>query len=84
MDKYISINKLEEKILLNKKIMVLAIFFVSLLAISAVSAADNATSDVVGVEKTTDEVVSVENDENGNILKKTNEENNTLKQANKT
>ena len=50
--------------------MVLAIFFVSLLAISAVSAADNATSDVVGVEKTTDEVVSVENDENGNILKK--------------
>ena len=70
MDKYISINKLEEKILLNKKIMVLAIFFVSLLAISAVSAADNATSDVVGVEKTTDEVVSVENDENGNILKK--------------
>ena len=64
--------------------MILAIFFVSLLAISAVSAADNATSDVVGVEKTTDEVVSVENDENGNILKKTNEENNALTQANNT
>ena len=40
--------------------MMLAIFLVSLLAISAVSAADNATSDVVSVEKTTDEVVSVE------------------------
>ena len=58
--------------------MVLAIFFVSLLAISAVSAADNVTGDVVSVEETTvdvvkettDEVVSVENDENGNILKK--------------
>ena len=58
--------------------MVLAIFFVSLLAISAVSAADNVTEDVVSVEETTvdvvkettDEVVSVENDENGNILKK--------------
>ena len=63
--------------MLNKKIMVLAIFFVSLLAISAVSAADNVTEDVVSVEETTvdvvkettDEVVSVENDENGNILK---------------
>ena len=45
-----------------KKIMMLAILLVSLLAISAVSAADNVTSDVVGVEETTDEVVSVEND----------------------
>ena len=39
--------------------MILAIFLVSLLAVSAVSAADNATEDIVGVEKTTDEVVSV-------------------------
>ena len=53
-----------------KKIIVLAIFLVSLLAVSTVSAADNATSDVVSVEETTvdivketaDEVVSVEND----------------------
>ena len=50
--------------------MMLAILLVSLLAISAVNAADNATSDVVSVEETTvdvvkettDEVVSVEND----------------------
>ena len=40
--------------------MILAIFFVSLLAVSAVSAADNVTNDVVGVEETTDDVVSVE------------------------
>ncbi len=53
---------MEEKVLLNKKIMMLAILLVSLLAISAVSAVDNTTSDVVGVEETTDEVVSVEND----------------------
>ena len=43
-----------------KKLMILAIFLVSLLAISAVNAADNATSDVVSVEETTDKVVSVE------------------------
>ena len=73
---------MEENILLNKKIMILTVILVSLFVVSAVSAADNATSDVVGVEKTTDEVVSVENDENGNILKKTSEENNTLTQAN--
>jgi len=42
-----------------KKIMLLAIFLVSLLAVSAVSAADNATDDVVSVKKTTDEVVGV-------------------------
>ena len=40
--------------------MILAIFFVSLLAVSVVSAADNATDDVVSVEKATDDVVSVE------------------------
>lgn len=39
-----------------KKIIVLAIFLVSLLAVSAVSATDNATSDVVSVEETTFDV----------------------------
>ena len=42
--------------------MMLAILIVSLLAVSAVSAADNSTSDVVSVEETTDDVVSVEMD----------------------
>ena len=37
--------------MLNKKIMILVIFLVSLLAVSAVSAADNVTSDVVSVEE---------------------------------
>ena len=41
-----------------KKIMLLAIFLVSLLAVSAVSAADNDTSDVVSVDETTDDFVS--------------------------
>ena len=50
-----------EEIMKFKKIMMLAIFLVSLLAISAVSAADNATSDVVSVENNvTGDVVSVE------------------------
>ena len=40
----------EEKVLKYKKIMLMAIFFVSLLAVSAVSAADNATIDIVGEE----------------------------------
>ena len=46
--------------MINKKLMIFAIFLVSLLAVSSVSAADNTTSDIVGVEETTDEVVSVE------------------------
>ena len=45
--------------MINKKFMILAIFLVGLLAVSAVSAADNATEDIVGVEETTDEVVGV-------------------------
>ena len=56
-----------EKNMKYKKIMILTILFVSLLAISAVSAAENTTDDIVGVEETTDEVVSVE--ENQEILK---------------
>ena len=53
----------------------LTIVLAFLLAVSAISAADNDTSDVIGVEETTvdvvketsNDVVSVENDENGNI-----------------
>ncbi len=58
-------------ILINKKFMILAIFLVSLLAVSAVSAADNATEDIVGVEETADEVVSV--NENQTILSENND-----------
>ena len=55
-----------------KKIMILTIILTCLLAVSAVSAAENATEDiistdasedVVSVEETTDDVVSVENDD---------------------
>ena len=43
--KYISINKiLGENVLFNKKLMILAIFFVSLFVVSAVSAADPSRS----------------------------------------
>lgn len=40
--------------------MIISIFFVSLLAISVVSAADNATEDIVGIEETTNDAVNVE------------------------
>lgn len=40
--------------MVNKKLIMLAILLVSLLAVSAVSAADNATSDIVNVEITND------------------------------
>ena len=43
-----------------KKIMLLAIFLVILLAVSAVSAADNATSDIVTVEESTLDALSVD------------------------
>jgi len=46
--------------LINKKIMVLTVIIVSLFALSAVSAADNATTDVVGLEDVNNEVISVE------------------------
>ena len=61
----------------------LTIFLVSLLAISAVSAADNATTDVVSVEEitvdvvkeTTDEIVNVStNDVNDTVMAKNNED----------
>ncbi|WP_405306111.1 hypothetical protein [Methanobrevibacter sp.] len=42
----------------NKKLMLLSIVIVLLLAVSAVSAADNETSDIVAVEETSDEVVN--------------------------
>ena len=56
--------------MLNKRIIVLAIFLVSLLAVSGVCAADNFTEDIVGVEKTahvknmTKEVKGIENANN--------------------
>ena len=62
---------MEENNLRYKRIMMLAILLVSLLAVSAVSAADNVTDDVVGVEETTDEVVSLDNDDQV-ILEETN------------
>ena len=43
-----------------KKIMVLVILLVSLLAISVVSAAENATSDVISVEETTDDIINTD------------------------
>ena len=50
--------------------MVLAILLVSLLAVSAVSAADNATSDVVGIDNQDDNVIlELDNSNNdGNVL----------------
>ena len=57
--------------MINKKLSILSIFFVSLLAVSAVSAADNATEDIVGVDETTGDIVSVETD--NKILEKNNE-----------
>ena len=55
--------------MLNKKLMLLAIFFVSLLAVSAVSAADNATDEVSGIEEMNDEIVSVvSNDVNETVV----------------
>ena len=44
----------------NKKLMIISIFLISLMAVSAVNAADNATGDIINAEETTDEVVSVE------------------------
>ena len=55
------------KKLLNKKLIMLSIFIVSLFAISVVSAADNVTDDVVGVEETTDEVMLVNNESAGEL-----------------
>ena len=45
---------LEEIILLNKKIMILTIFLVSLLAVSAVCAADNTTNDIASADNDKD------------------------------
>lgn len=47
---------MEEIILLNKKIMILTIFLVSLLAVSAVCAADNTTNDIASVDNDKDEI----------------------------
>ena len=53
---------MEETILQYKKIMILTILLVSLLAVSAVSAADNVTSNIASAYEATDEVVGVDND----------------------
>ena len=45
--------------MLNKKLMMLTIFIISLLAVSAVSAAENATDDAVCVEDTNDDVSAI-------------------------
>ena len=50
----------------KKKILVLAIFFVLLISVSAVSAADNVTGDI-GVEKAVDDVVTVDKQDNINV-----------------
>ena len=52
---------MEEKILRFKRIMILTIVLVTLLAVSAVSAAENATGDVVSVKSPLDDSVGVEN-----------------------
>ena len=50
---------MEDEFLFNKKIiLILTIIFVSLLAVSAVSAADNSTSDVVSAEEINEEIAS--------------------------
>lgn len=50
---------MEENILFNKKLMMLIILLVSLLAISAVSAAENSTEDII-TDVASEDVVSVE------------------------
>ena len=55
--------------MLNKKLMILAIFLVSLLAVSAVSAADNTASDILSTD-TANEIAVIEED--GVILKENN------------
>jgi hypothetical protein len=48
--------------LTGKKIVVLTIFLLSLLAVGAVSAADNSTEDIVGTDDSTDIVIGEESD----------------------
>lgn len=48
--------------MINKKIVVLTIFLLSLLAVGAVSAADNSTEDIVGTDDSTDIVIGEESD----------------------
>ena len=57
--------------MVNKKFMILAIFLVNLLAVSAVSAADNVTGDIASAVETTHDVVSIE--ENQEILRENND-----------
>ena len=50
-------------VLLNKRIIVLAIFLVSLLAVSAVSANENVTDDIVGIENHDNDMISEVDDD---------------------
>ena len=63
---------MEENILFNKKLMMLAIIFTCLLAVSAVSAAENATEDIIA-DVASEDIVSVENN-NQTIEQTENEE----------
>ena len=65
---------MEENILFNKKLMMLTILLVSLLAISAVSAAENSMEDII-TDVASEDVVSVE-DNNQAIEQTENEETN--------
>ena len=56
-----------------KKMLMLAILLVALLAVSTVNAAENTTDDIVGIDETTDEVMSVENDNEGSFTDLANE-----------
>ena len=63
INRYQLIKNLGKNMLNKKIILMLTLILVSLLAVSAVSAADNATSGIVSVDETTDEVIS----DNGGI-----------------
>lgn len=52
----------------NKKIILLAILFISLFAISAVSAADNQTDEIIAVDSQTNDVITLDNSENENLI----------------
>ena len=62
--------------MLNKKLMILLIFFVSLLVVSVVSAADNATGDVVSVDETNEILAMSDSDVDNTVI--SNESNNVL------
>lgn len=52
----------------NKKIVLLAILFISLFAISTVNAEDNQTDEIIAVDSLTNDVINVDNTENENPI----------------